>query len=122
MNHLRVLYLIRYYYSSVIEAIKNKNKAALSLRPRKLTFANWTTYRRIIRYDLKLMKKFNKKNPQRPVEMLFGATVNKTKEMKCLVKLGIHGLQTDFPHRLKDLVSKEKIITKVKKAIPLDIE
>ncbi len=109
-------------YSSVKEAIKNNNKAALALRPRKITFANWTTYRRIIRYDLKLLRKFNKKNPKRPIENVFGATVNKTKEMKCLVKLGIHGLQTDFPHRLKELIKKDKNIIKVQAAKPLEMD
>ena len=93
-------------YSSIKVAIKHKNQYAVAFRPRKVTIANWTTYRRIIRYDVKLRYRYNKKNSNLPIIKLIGATVNKPKELECLVKLGIGGIQTDFPHRLRDIAFK----------------
>jgi glycerophosphoryl diester phosphodiesterase len=95
-------------YSSVQAAIDRKINYALALRPRKITIANWTTYRRIIKYDLRLLAMFNKKNSENRIEKLIGATVSKKKELKCLVKLGIGGIQTDFPGRLADIVKRYK--------------
>jgi len=93
-------------FSSVKSAAKNKNEFAIAFRPRKVTIANWTTYRRIIRYDVKLRYKYNRQNPNSQIVGLIGATVNKTKELNCLVKMGIGGIQTDFPHRLKEISLK----------------
>lgn len=93
-------------HSSVKSAIKYKNHFAIAFRPRKVTIANWTTYRRIVRYDVKLRYKHNLKNPETRITRLIGGTVNKKKELICLVKLGISGIQTDFPHRLKEIALK----------------
>jgi glycerophosphoryl diester phosphodiesterase len=95
-------------YSSVQSAIDNSVSHAIALRPRKITIANWTTYRRIIRYDLRLRIKHNEDNPDKQVKKIIGATVSKTRELKCLVKLGIGGIQTDFPERLLKIVEQHK--------------
>lgn len=100
------LILLPRQYSAVKKAIKYKNKVAIDLRPRKITIANWTTYRRIMRYEARLRSLFNKRHPERKVEMLIAATVNKTDELECLVKLGVGGIQTDVPHQLKDIAIK----------------
>jgi hypothetical protein len=34
---------------------------------------------------------------------LIGGTVNKKQELECLIKLGVGGIQTDFPHLLKEV-------------------
>ncbi len=90
-------------YSGVKTAIKHSNQFAIAFRPRKVTIANWTTYRRIIRFDVKLRYKHNQKNSDSKIFYLIGGTVNKEKELNCLVKLGIGGIQTDFPHRLREI-------------------
>jgi len=90
-------------FSSLKVAIKNKNKFAVAFRPRKVTIANWTTYRRIIRFDVKLRYKHNKGNPDSKIIYLIGGTVNKKQELECLIKLGVGGIQTDFPHLLKEI-------------------
>jgi hypothetical protein len=93
-------------YSAVEAAIKNKNDYALAFRPRKITFANYTTFRRIVRYDVRLRAKHNNNNPEVPIIKLLGGTVNKRKELKCIVNLGVGGIQTDFPARLRKIAEK----------------
>ncbi|RPI75911.1 MAG: hypothetical protein EHM47_01280 [Ignavibacteriales bacterium] len=96
-------------YSSVKAAIKFKNDYALAFRPRKITFANYTTFRRIIRYDVQLRDEHNKKNPDLNIAKLLGGTVNKRKELKCIIQLGIGGIQTDFPARLRKIAERNRL-------------
>ncbi len=100
------LILLPRQFSAVKKAIKYGNKAAVALRPRKVTIANWTTFRRIMKYDARLKSIYNKRHPERKVEKLIAATVNKYEELDCLVKLGLDGIQSDFPHRLKEIAEK----------------
>ena len=100
------LILIPRRYSTVRRAIKYRNQTAVALRPRKVTIANWTTFRRIMQYDSRLRSIFNRRHPDRKVERIIAATVNKIEELDCLVKLGIDGIQSDFPHRLKEIANK----------------
>ncbi len=100
------LILVPHQYSPVRKAIKYNNKVAVGLRPRKVTIANWTTFRRIMKYDTRLKSIFNKRHPERKIERLIAATVNKYEELECLVKLGVDGIQSDFPHRLKEIADK----------------
>lgn len=100
------LILIPQQYSSIRKAIKYKTKVAVGLRPRKVTIANWTTYRRIMKYDARLKSLFNRKHPDHKIERLVAATVNKYEELECLVKLGVDGIQSDVPHRLKEIADK----------------
>jgi glycerophosphoryl diester phosphodiesterase len=93
-------------YSAVKVAIKEKNEYAIAFRPRKVTIANWTTFRRIIRHDIKMRYRHNRSNNGHSVEKIVGCTINKSKEMRCLVKLGIDGIQTDFPERLRKIAEK----------------
>ncbi len=100
------LILVPRQYSTVKKAIKYGNKTAVALRPRKITIANWTTYRRIMKYDARLKSLFNERHPEKKVERLIAATVNKYEELECLVKLGVDGIQSDFPHRLKEIAER----------------
>lgn len=93
-------------YSSVKVAIKHKNDYALAFRPRKITFANYTTFRRIIRYDVQLRAEHNKNNPDQQIVKLLGGTINKRKELKCVVQMGVGGIQTDFPSRLRKIAER----------------
>jgi hypothetical protein len=97
-------------YSAVGAAIENDNRFAIAMRPRKITVANWTTYRRIIRHDVKLLKLHNQQSPDKPVEKLICATVSKPGELRCLVKMGVGGIQTDFPDKLSKIALRHKRI------------
>lgn len=95
-------------YSCVQPAIEHNNKIALALRPRKVTIANWTTYRRIIRHDLRLKNLFNKVSKTHTIDKVVAATVSKKHEMKCLLKMGIDGIQTDYPEQLMKIAKRYK--------------
>lgn len=41
-------------YSGIKTAIQNKNSVGLVLRPRQITIGNWMTYRRVLRYDVRM--------------------------------------------------------------------
>ena len=90
-------------HSSVKVAAMNNNPIALVLRPRQITIGNWMTYRRVIRFDVRRKKRHNKKNPQK-IDFLIGCTINDKREMECLIKKGINGMQTDYPRRLTNLM------------------
>ena len=93
-------------YSGIKTAIKYKNSIALVLRPRQITIGNWMTYRRVMRYDVRKKKIYNKKNPAQQINFLIGCTINSKKEMECLIKKGVNGMQTDYPRRLTNLVKE----------------
>ncbi len=93
-------------HSSIKIAAMNNNPIALVLRPRQITIGNWMTYRRVIRLDVRKKKRHNKKRRGREIDFLIGCTINDKKEMECLIKKGINGLQTDYPRRLTNLVKQ----------------
>lgn len=95
-------------YSSVKAAIECKTKYAISLRPRKVTIANWTTYRRIIRYDIVYKNEHNNNDADVKISKAVAATVCKKNELKCLLRMGIDGIQTDYPERLAKLAKRFK--------------
>lgn len=93
-------------YSGIKTAIQNKNSVGLILRPRQITIGNWMTYRRVMRYDVRKKKQYNKKNPTEQINFLIGCTINDKREMECLIKKGVNGMQTDYPRRLTNLVKQ----------------
>lgn len=93
-------------HSTVKVASKNKNNVAIVLRPRQITIANWVTFRRLIWYDVRKKKILNKKNPESKIDFLIGCTINDKREMECLIKSGINGMQTDYPRRLTNLAKQ----------------
>jgi glycerophosphoryl diester phosphodiesterase len=93
-------------YSGIRTAMTNKNSVALVLRPRQITIANWMTYRRVMRFDVRSKKRHNKKFPAELIYFLISCTINNKKEMECLIKKGVNGIQTDYPRRLTNLVKE----------------
>jgi len=93
-------------YSSVNKAIELKNSLASIGRPTALQLGPWTTYRRVVQYDIERKREFNQTSPSKPIEKLIGWTINKKREMKCLLKMGIDGILTDKPSVLKKIVDK----------------
>jgi len=96
-------------FSAVKAAIEHKNDYALVFRPRKITIANYTTFRRIVRYDVKVRAEHNTKYSESRIKKLLAGTVNKRKELKCIVGLGAGGIQTDFPGRLRKIAEKANL-------------
>lgn len=95
-------------YSAVTAAMNNGYSYAITLRPRKITIGNFTTFRRIIMHDIKVTRTLRSIGPEKNIKYLIAATVSKEKELKCLVRLGVEGIQTDFPARLKRIAYKYK--------------
>jgi glycerophosphoryl diester phosphodiesterase len=91
-------------YSGTKKAIQNKNSVALVLRPKLITIGSWMTYRRVMRYDVRKKRIYNKKNPDQQINFLIGCTINDKREMECLIKKGVNGIQTDYPRRLTNIV------------------
>ena len=93
-------------HSTVKVAAKIKNNVAIIMRPRQITFASWVTFRRVIWYDVRRKKLLNKKSESVKIDFLVGCTINDKKEMECLIKSGINGMQTDYPRRLINVVKE----------------
>lgn len=95
-------------HSAVNVALEKKNNFALMMRPRQITIGSWATYRRVMRNDIKLIGKMMKKSLDNAINYLVCATISNKTEMKCLVKMGINGIMTDYPAVLKSVVEKYK--------------
>jgi glycerophosphoryl diester phosphodiesterase len=93
-------------HSTVKVASANKNNVAIIMRPKQITIANWVTFRRLIWYDVRRRKMLNKKLDSTKIDFLIGCTINDKKEMECLIKSGINGMQTDYPRRLTNLAKQ----------------
>ncbi len=96
-------------HSTVKVASTNKNNVAIIMRPRQITFASWVTFRRVIWYDVRRKLRLNKKLDSSKIDFLIGCTINNKKEMECLIKSGINGIQTDYPRRLTNLANQYKL-------------
>lgn len=96
-------------HSTIKVATTNKNNVAIIMRPRQITFASWVTFRRVIWYDVRRKKLLNKKSESTKIDFLVGCTINNKKEMECLIKSGINGMQTDYPRRLTNLANEFKL-------------
>jgi len=96
-------------HSTVKVALKNQNNVAIIMRPRQITIANWVTFRRVIWYDVRRKLKLNKLKNALKLDFLIGCTINDKREMDCLIKSGINGMQTDYPSRLFNLTRKYKL-------------
>lgn len=96
-------------HSTVKVAKTHKNNVAIIMRPRQITFASWITFRRVIWYDVRRKLHLNKKSDSQKIDFLIGCTINNKKEMECLIKSGINGMQTDYPRRLTNLAKQYKL-------------
>lgn len=96
-------------HSTINVAAKNQNNVAIIMRPRQITIANWMTFRRVIWYDVRRKLRLNKKQSLPKIDFLIGCTINNKREMECLIKSGINGMQTDYPRRLTNLAKIYKL-------------
>jgi glycerophosphoryl diester phosphodiesterase len=87
-------------------AICHGNSFATPHRPWASTLAPWATFRRIVQRDLKVCLEHNMANPEQCIEAIVGYTINDEQEMECLIRSGIHGIQTDRPDLLRSVVER----------------
>ncbi|MGE3800259.1 MAG: glycerophosphodiester phosphodiesterase [Candidatus Kapaibacterium sp.] len=87
--------------SATKKAVQMGNSYALAMRPRSITVAPWVTYRRLVTHDTRHRQKHNRLHPHRELRGMIAATVNDPEEMRCLITLGINGIQTDLPNLLR---------------------
>lgn len=95
-------------HSAVNIALEKKNNFALMMRPRQVTVGSWSAYRRVMHNDIKIIAKMIKKSMDKIIDYLVCATISEKSEMKCLVKMGINGIMTDYPALLRSVVEKYK--------------
>jgi glycerophosphoryl diester phosphodiesterase len=95
-------------HSAVNIALEKKNQFALMMRPRQITLGSWATYRRVIANDIKILAKILKQRLDSTINYFVCATISNKSEMKCLVKMGINGIMTDYPAILRIVVEKYK--------------
>lgn len=95
-------------HSAVKPALEKNNNFALMMRPRQVTVGSWSTYRRVINNEVKILKKMLKESLNNGINYLVCATISNKSEMKCLVKMGISGIMTDYPAILRTVVEKFK--------------
>lgn len=93
-------------HSTIKVAAQNQNNVAIIMRPRQITIANWMTFRRVIWYDVRRRLQLNRKQDTSKIDFLIGCTINDKREMDCLIKSGINGMQTDYPRRLTNLANQ----------------
>lgn len=93
-------------HSAVNIALEKKNQFALMMRPRQVTIGSWATYRRVMKNDIKIIIKMLKKSMDNAINYLICATISEKSEMKCLLKMGINGIMTDYPAILRTVAEK----------------
>jgi glycerophosphoryl diester phosphodiesterase len=84
--------------SAVRPAIEGGNRFASIGRPR-FTFGGWGVFERILRSDLGALS--GAPAGVRVPEALLCWTINRPREMRHLVRMGVHGVLTDLPARLR---------------------
>ena len=88
-------------FSSVLVATRFKNAFATSMHPKVTTLAPWSTYKRVIKSDVRNRERHNRRNPEVPIERVFAATINEPDLLRTLISLGIDGVVTDNPDAVR---------------------
>jgi glycerophosphoryl diester phosphodiesterase len=89
-------------FSSAKVAVRFKNAFATSVHPKVTTIAPWTTYRRVVREDIRIRERHNRTNPEVPIKRVFAATINERDLIRCLLAIGVDGLITDCPDVVRE--------------------
>lgn len=89
--------------SSVAHAISNGNRSASMVVPFTSTMAPWTTARRIIECDTETRLAHNRSGAAVPIDVVVASTLNDADKIECLIGLGVTGIITDFPQRLRQV-------------------
>jgi glycerophosphoryl diester phosphodiesterase len=90
-------------YSAARPALEHDNSYATPARPHAITLAPWTTYRRVVRHDIRLLNHLRRHAPGRPLPALISFTIDAEEELRTLLKMGVAGIQTNRPDVLRQL-------------------
>jgi len=93
-------------FGCVQKAIDLGNNYASIGRPPIFQLGPWTSYRRVVAHDVQLKKTHNASS-ETPVNGVIAWTINRRREMQCLVKMGVDGILTDKPDRLREEFRKK---------------
>jgi glycerophosphoryl diester phosphodiesterase len=93
-------------YSAVRAALRYGNSYATSARPRAVTLAPWTTHRRIVRHDIRLLNRLQRYSPESLQPSIISFTIDKEEELRTLVSMGVAGIQTNRPDLLRKIVDE----------------
>ena len=88
-------------YSAARAAIAHRLTHAAAQRPRWITLFPFATHRRIVKDDLPRIARHNASSPDVPVEGLCSFTINRAREMRELIELGVRAIQSDRPALLR---------------------
>ena len=91
--------------SAVAHARAARNEWASIGRP-LFTIGGWWTYRKTIQADLEQMREARGTAPPVPPVYYVCWTINQTREMRHLLRLGVSGILTDFPTVLRRLLNR----------------
>jgi glycerophosphoryl diester phosphodiesterase len=92
--------------SAVARARASGNGWASIGRP-LFTIGGWWTYRKTIQADLERMREARGLTPPVPPEYYVCWTINRTCEMRHLMRMGVSGILTDFPALLRRLLRRK---------------
>jgi glycerophosphoryl diester phosphodiesterase len=92
--------------SAVARARASGNGWASIGRP-LFTIGGWWTYRKTIQADLEMIREARRTPPPMPPEYYVCWTINQTREMRHLLRLGVSGILTDFPTLLCRLLNRQ---------------
>ena len=93
-------------YSAVRPALKYGNSYATAARPRAVTLAPWTTHRRIVRHDIRLLNRLQRHAPEQPLPSIISFTIDEEEELRTLVRMGVAGIQTNRPDVLRKIADE----------------
>jgi glycerophosphoryl diester phosphodiesterase len=88
-------------YSPVRAAIQHRLTHATPQRPRWITLFPFATHRRIVKGDLARRVAHNGSSPDVPLAGICSFTINRAREMRELIELGVWGIQSDRPALLR---------------------
>jgi hypothetical protein len=90
-------------YSAARVAIAHRMTHAASQRPRWITLFPFATHRRIAKEDLTRVVSHNQGSPDVPIEGICSFTINRAREMRELIELGVWAIQSDRPALLRQV-------------------
>jgi glycerophosphoryl diester phosphodiesterase len=92
--------------SAVARARASENGWASIGRP-LFTIGGWWTYRKTIQADLEMIRETRGTTQPLPPDYYVCWTINQTREMRHLLRMGVSGILTDFPALLRRLLNRK---------------
>lgn len=108
------LVILPWRFSAVRPALRFGNSTATLMRPYMSTFAPWATHKRIVLHDVRLRNRKQRKGE--PYVNVVSFTVNDAEEMRCLISMGVDGIQTNRPALLRQVAEEMGVVPPGKQA------